>query len=230
MPFRSANALPWWRSAAALALTAGCLAGCVGRPPTLTLSLSREELQQAVSERFPVKREELLASVTFRDPQVILREGDNRVGIDLEARIKLPLVRAVQGRAAAVGEVAYDPATRAFFFRNPEITRLDLSGPAEEFREPLTQAVEQFAAPVLEETPVYTLKDRSTEEKTAGYLLRRVSVRDGKLHLTLGLPEDADAPGSPLFWAMLLLTATGLAFAAGFFLRGRKREDVRRET
>jgi hypothetical protein len=207
-----------------LIATASLAAGCTPKPPTITVTLTRAQLQKEIAKRFPVTQEKFLITATLRKPEVILREGDERIGLGLEAELKLPVLAPVKGRIAAVGDPVYDSREKAFFFRNPKIEKLGIPG-LEEHPE-VKLAVEALAGPVLQGTPVYRLEGRTLQEVTAEYVLREVSVQDGKLHLTLGLPEGARVPFSPPAIApwMASLIGLALAFAAGmwFATRGRR--------
>ncbi len=200
-----------------------CLtAGCTALASTLTLRLDRSQLQQAVEAKFPVSREALLTTVTLRDPQIILRDDDHRIGIDLEAEVRAPIGRPYRGRLAAVGEVIYDPPTHSFFFRSPEIQRLNFPGLPRKARPLVASAIEAAAGPLIESTPLHHLPESDPGERATRYFLQEVTVRDGAVHLTLGLPQRDLAALRRNEW---IAWAVAAALAVGFVALLRRRRS-----
>ena len=64
-----------------------CASGLLGcGSATITISVEREQLQERLDARFPAQREAFLSSVTLENPTVILRDGSDRIGVDLDIR------------------------------------------------------------------------------------------------------------------------------------------------
>jgi hypothetical protein len=155
---------------------------------TYTITCTRAELQDSVAHHFPVTREAFMVAVTLANPTVILRPGDNRIGVQLDAEVRSPLGSPLHGRIAALGEPFYDREKKAFFIRKPAVERLDFQGFDSSRHATIRQAVAAVAERALDDIPVYRLEGRNATEKTAEWLLKEVHVGDEKLHLTLGPP------------------------------------------
>src|SRR4051794_38196062 len=82
---------------------------------SFTITRTREQLQRSLAPSFPVTRSELLFSVTLSNPSVLLRPGDRRLGVQLDAEARAPFGPPVRGRIAALGEPFYDREQKAFF-------------------------------------------------------------------------------------------------------------------
>jgi hypothetical protein len=168
-----------------------------GRQPrqaSIDLALEERDIQKAVDSQFPVTKEAFPVRLTLRDLRVRLREGEDRVGLSLEVEARLPIIAPLRGRIAASGVPRYDAAQKAFFLSEPVLERLELPGVAERELDLINTAVGTLAAPVLESTPIYTLRDRTLQERAARYLLQEISIQGGKLYLRLGPPDEGVAP------------------------------------
>jgi hypothetical protein len=151
---------------------------------SFTITCTRDQLQRSLAPSFPVTRSVLLFSVTLANPSVLLRPGDRRIGVELDAEVRAPLGPPARGRIAALGEPWYDREQKAFFIRKPVLERLDIAGlgsvPAQ-----VREALAIVAERTLGDTPVYRLEGRNRDESTAELLLKDVSVRDQQLVFTM---------------------------------------------
>jgi hypothetical protein len=154
---------------------------------TKTVTLTQAQLQSRIGRRFPVTVTKSAVSVTFENPKVILADGSDRIGIDLDVRLKVPLGPVVSGAAAITGDLRYEPSARAFFFRDPEIEKLEIQGLKAEHDQVARKAAQAVAAATLNAIPIYEL-DHSMTEFAASVMLREVRVKDGVLHISAGLP------------------------------------------
>jgi hypothetical protein len=166
---------------------AAVVGGCAGS--SITLTRSQSELQESIAKRFPITKERYLAAITFRDPKVLLRNGDDRIGLDVETEIRFPFAAPIVGRVATLGRLYYDPDAKAFYFRDASIERLDFRGLEGDLNFKVRAALEAVGKPTLESIPVYKLEGRNLKETTAQHFLTEVFVRGGKLYLKLGRPE-----------------------------------------
>jgi hypothetical protein len=175
-----------------LLLTVGC------RAHPVTLIIERDEIQRRVETKFPIEKQVLVARVVLEHPQVILREGSDRIGLELRVRAQAPLVPAYGGTVAVTGKLAYRREDAAFTLREPAIERLELEGLRPEHAEVVRRPVEAAVQAALETVPVYRLEGKNLKEIGARHLLDSVVVRDGKLHVTLALGEGSktSAPAS----------------------------------
>jgi uncharacterized protein DUF1439 len=175
---------PVSRSTVSSLVAVVCLGACTA--PTITIVRTQPELQQAVVKHFPITVSRPLGSVTLTDPIVVLRGGDDRLGLDVRVAVKLPLVSAYSGRVAVLARPFYDPAEKAFYLRDASVERLELPGLAGDRRAAVSAAISALGAPALAKVPVYRLEGRNLKEATAEHFLKEVRVEGGRLRLTLG--------------------------------------------
>jgi Protein of unknown function (DUF1439) len=152
-----------------------------------TIVLTRDELQAKVAPKFPVTIEKPFVTVTLENPTVLLPEGGDRVGLQLDAKVKLPLLEPFVGKAATTGKPSYDPTAKAIYFRELRVEKLELPGLKPEHEELARMATESVAAATLSTLPVYEL-DHNAKETVASLILKEVVVKAGAVHLTLGPP------------------------------------------
>jgi hypothetical protein len=169
------------------AVLLACLVAC-GKPKHVTVVLERGDIEERLKAKFPVEKERLLSRVLLDDPRLILQDGSDRIGIDVRVKTKVPLLREYTGRMAATGKLAYRFEDKAFYLTEPTIERIEIAGLEAEHVERVRPPIEAVARSVLERFPVYEFKRRTLKEVTAEYVLRAVTVQDGRVHAELALP------------------------------------------
>jgi hypothetical protein len=163
-------------------------ADCSRDTGTVTVTVSREELQQRVDERFPIEYDRLLARVTLTNPEVILEPGRDHIGLDMDVAVQVPVSGRMSGGLRVQAGLSYRREEKAFYLRDLSIERLQVEGMDGEWPAKVVRPIELAASKALTVFPVYTLKRRNIRELTAEHVLRSVAVRDGGLHVELGIP------------------------------------------
>jgi hypothetical protein len=109
------------------------LAGCHA-PDRLTFHISRSQIQQQLSAQFPIEKNDLLFTTSFRDPVVSLIPESNEVQVDSVARIAMTRDVAVDGRISLAGQVVYDPGTGGLYIRGIRLVDTHLDSVPEAIR------------------------------------------------------------------------------------------------
>ena len=164
-----------------------CSSAC-GKPKLLTVVIERAEVQERVEAKFPAQMEKYLVHVVLDDPQVLLANGSDRLGLVVRARIKAPFLKEQTGRVGATGKLLYVPEQKAFYLAEPAIERVEVPGLSPEQLAKARGPIEAVARATLDHFPVYELSSRNLKELTARHVLHSVRVRNGQLHAELGLP------------------------------------------
>ncbi|WP_454738971.1 DUF1439 domain-containing protein [Cupriavidus necator] len=123
-------------------------------------TLSRQELQTAIEQRFPATlRYAEVVSVQLSHPRLVLDEANNRVTTQLDARLTNALLPSppVDGKLSLNSGVRYDPAKRAVLLDNPTVQQVEVAGMAQ-YREQLNAIGAVVAQQLLKDYPVYTFK------------------------------------------------------------------------
>ena len=183
----------------AAVLACALLAGC----STMTMRISRSELQTDMATRFPVEANKHVAILTASDPQI---EFPGRTDV-LGVRLRLAATSHgghshLSGVARVEGRIEYVEAEHAFYVRDPEVTELELDpshgdGTLARLIDGANDVVdasliERASRAVIEELlrthPVYRLDaKRSKREAKAIRHLRSVRIEGEDLVLEVGL-------------------------------------------
>jgi hypothetical protein len=156
------------------------------RKPDLTLSFTREDLQQRVAAKFPFDQKLLFITVTYSNPSLTLNDGSDRIGIGLDAVAKLDGDRLVQGSIAGDWMIRYEPAHGEFYFDDPQIERFDIKGLSPSTQEMVARVAKPLIQEYLRRVPVYRLKPGDLRQDLARSVLKSVTVKRGKLYVVVG--------------------------------------------
>lgn len=146
-------------------------------------SLTRDELQQKIAGHFPKTFSKSMASATISNPQVVLEENDNRVGLLAEVEVKIPIIGTRKGNLGITGKPYLDPERRAVLLLSPKITQLEVPGLEEKWKEPLCKAAEVGLTSLLQAIPIIELDDKELKYR----MINSVKVENGKLLVGFGL-------------------------------------------
>lgn len=154
----------------------------------LTLTFSREDLQRDISAKFPFDQKLLFINVTYSNPDVILNDGSDRIGIGLDAAAKLSGDQLVKGHVQGDWKIRYEPAEGAFYFDDPNLTQFDFGGLSPAAQEQIARVAKPLMEAYLRRVPVYRLKQGDFRQDLARAVLKSVAVRQGKLYVVVGPP------------------------------------------
>lgn len=154
----------------------------------LSLTFTREDLQQRVAEKFPFDQKLLFITVTYSHPEVILNDGSDRVGIALDAAAKLAGDQLVKGHVAGDWKLRYEPAEGALYFDDPNLTKFDFGGLSPSAQEQVAHVAKPLMETYLRRVPVYRLKAGDLRQDIARAVLKSVAVKRGKLYVVVGPP------------------------------------------
>ena len=165
-----------------------------------TLTFSRDEIQAKVEEKFPIKRAAAVVTLVLTNPDIVLTNGSDRIGLKADASAELPgsglaglgqLIGiggdAYKGSVLIDGDVEYDPAEGTIYFTNGKIKELNIEKIPEQLNKPVTELANAAASNNLNKVLLFTLNEKDMKEKAAKFLLKKVRIRDGKLEVIVGL-------------------------------------------
>lgn len=153
--------------------------------------ISQAQIDQALSERFPTtKRALILFRITLSEPVATLLPDSNRVRIGMKADLNLKIGdrdENVGGSVTILTGLRYSSGRHQFFLADPVIEKVDLQGLPPEFADRVARGVLAVSKEHLESFPIYTLKPDGAKQTLARMLLRDFQVRNGAIHITLGI-------------------------------------------
>lgn len=172
---------------AAIALLAAVvLAGCgyLGAMAQGHLDIEQAELQARIATRFPVRNCKLvIACLDLSNPVVVLREGEDRLGLDADVRLLLG-TRERTGRIGLSGRPRYVQNDGQLFLDDLQITTLELAGFPPEYAELVKANGAVLARQALQSHPVYRLESSTAKGAFAKQAVRDVKVVNGKLRVS----------------------------------------------
>ena len=166
---------------------------------TKKITFSRDEIQAKVEPKFPLEKTSLLLlKVVLTNPNIILENGLDRIGLKTDVAIKLPNVGnlfgggddPLKGQVHVQGDVEYVSSEGTFYFTKGVVKDIQVKSLPADFQEPVTKLVDAVLHDQLEKVPLMTLNEADLKEKAAKYLLRSVKISNGKLEALIGLGGD----------------------------------------
>jgi len=174
-------------------LVATAWLGCGAADPTITISLDEADLQAHMDRAFPYDTTRARTRVILENPGVVLETGSDRLGLSLDIRVDPPLMDELASRATVTGSLRYEHDEAALYLDEPRIAELHVGDLRPETAERVRAAAEPVVRGALRLFPIYRLERRSLRERAAEHVLRSVIVRDGRLHVELGLRRSPAA-------------------------------------
>lgn len=150
----------------------GCASG-------MTITMSRNQLQRRVEERFPIEKNLLAASVELTDPEIILQPGLDKIGIKMVPRVRLIGGKTFEGKLAVLGDLYYEPEDGLFYLHHAQLVQFEIDGLPEGLRHPVTTAINIGLSTVLQAIPIYAL--HTSVETSAKMFIKTVRVEDGEV-------------------------------------------------
>ncbi len=154
--------------------------------------------------------------IVLSDPELILEEGNDKLGFRVTVAITMPDMpvdsesqpadgpslpeppkgpsgkvvlrqqNVITGKVTVFSSLRYDPATKAIYITDPEVTELDFEMLPDELVEPVSMALEEVLAEQLAAEPMYLPQDEALVQ-AATAVLKSIRVEDGKLLIEFGL-------------------------------------------
>jgi hypothetical protein len=172
-----------------LALLVLCFAAWWTFEKLAYIDISQSEIQQRLSDRFPIKRCVAQACIELLSPVAILSDGSDRIGFS-SAVIASGGKQQFPGQVAFTGKVRYVRDDGKFYLDDIEIQTLQIASVP-----PNLAAVVKALGPGIIRTglqnyPIYTIKGSTGKEMLAWLAVGDVQVVNGKLRVTFKLAKS----------------------------------------
>jgi hypothetical protein len=168
---------------------AGVVAWYLLSGATWTFSFSEQQLAELLAKRFPVHKTYLvLIGVHYENPRVRLTDGSSDIGVGVDARVDVLVDRKeLRGSADLVTRIAYDAGSGTFVLHDARLASFEVPGVSEEVADRVKDVANVLAAEAVSGIPVYKLRPTDVKTTLARLVLKSVVVRDGLLHVEVGL-------------------------------------------
>lgn len=153
------------------------------------IELTEDQIQKAIDKKFPVEKESAggLLKVKLCDPKVILHNGSDKIEFSCRAETNVNVKdQPLAGEGIVTGKIQYIPHAGEFRLQQSKI-RISIDRLPEKFNKPLSLLADKIAGDYLDDHPIYTLKETQVAQKAAKLFLQSVVVKDGSMHITLGI-------------------------------------------
>jgi len=155
-----------------------CSTGCASVLPSRVV-LTRDDMQQKIEEKFPIKKENVVATIALEHPRVSL---DDRIGIAVDLRARLAILQ-IAGTAAITGRLEYEKESGTFFVTDCKLESID----APLLRPEDLDAARQIIDPVLALTRIPIHELSGPKESLVRAYIKSVNVSGGQVIIELGL-------------------------------------------
>ncbi|MBT3342417.1 MAG: DUF1439 domain-containing protein [Gemmatimonadetes bacterium] len=175
---------------APLVLMALCLVLCLACTPDALqkqIRFSQAELQEKVDKVFPVEEKKSLLQARFSDPEILLRDGGDRIGLGLAVSVRLPGGKRLHGTLQIDSGLRYVPERGEVVLDDPQLQHLAMDGVPGGLDSILRSVAEVVARRHVTQIPIYRLHADDYQKSLTRLVLKSVSVQDGDVIATIGL-------------------------------------------
>jgi hypothetical protein len=156
-----------------------------------SIRIPEHELQQKLNARLPVTRTYFfLFQVALANPRIKLVNGSHRVAAGMDIVLNMQLggeARPLGDSIDVSGDVKYDPARGEFFLAGPVIEHLAVQGIPPQHAQMAVSALGKALADYYAAHPIYALRPADTKHALAKLLLKRVTIENRELVVTVGI-------------------------------------------
>lgn len=153
------------------------------------LALSEKDLQEKLGQHFPIRKQKYLITLTLFNPEVVLHELRNRIGIRVGLTLNLPGGLMAQGYIETDGEIIYVASEGAFYLTSPDITALKIHPLPSNYLKPVRYMIRVALTRLFAETPIFRFRDNSIRHRMARQVFKNIEIRKGKLRVNFHLGQ-----------------------------------------
>jgi hypothetical protein len=147
---------------------------------SFNMELDQATLQDGLSRAFPVQRNEAFITVQLSQPQVILKEGSDRIGLRTRATVYLPGGSKLSGTTAVDGKLRYAAKNNALYLDQARVRELRIDGLPEMAQQQVLGIANTLVRTLLDTQPLYVVPN----DQSSSLLNKQISkleVKNGKL-------------------------------------------------
>lgn len=148
----------------------------------MSFSLTQEQLQKKVETKFPMTYEKYFSSLTLSDPTVTICEKSDKIGIQIKATAKIPLIGEKLGGASLQGSLYFSAENKTVYITNPEIVHLSVEGVSDDNLILIKNLAQAAITQKLEQIPIHELSGT-----VSARAIKSVTIKNGKLNVSVGL-------------------------------------------
>ena len=167
----------------------GLLSACVSVDPNgrgYSFAVPMGMINSTLAEQFPVQEKRSLGTVEISDPNVLGKQGSDKLAIGTSFKFTNFLIRdGIGGNLKLASGVRFDPKTQNLYLKNPMVEELKFQNFS--LAKYLTPEMKNSLGTIIAETiakkPIYNIKNAGVG---SGFV-KGIDVRDGQVYLTFGI-------------------------------------------
>jgi hypothetical protein len=143
-------------------------------------------INSTLANQFPVQEKRQLGTVTISDPNVLGKEGSNKLGIGTSFKFSNFLIPdGIGGSLKLASGVRFDPKTQNLYLANPMVEELKFHdfSLAKYLTNDMKQSLGIIIAETISKKPIYNIKKAGIG---SGFV-RGIDIRNGQVFVTFGL-------------------------------------------
>lgn len=150
------------------------------------IELSQQQLQEKIEKKFPYEKKKLLTKTTLSNPKVMLKDGSEKVYMNSDVTFNAPGDISLKAYVEFNGKVIYDNEKKEFYLQNLEIEQLNFDKIPAKFHNTIKSTLEAILPIILNQYPIYTLKENTLKKTATALLLKNIKVENNLMIITLG--------------------------------------------
>jgi hypothetical protein len=165
-----------------LLLISGCIrdVGLNG----LTMNIDNEQLNKP-SNKFPIKRDFVVANLEIKQPNIFIKDGENRISAKLDINISAIFIPKTAGKFEISGVPYFNKENASIYLNDVTIENIDFTDAKIDTRilSTLTSNIKPVINSMFKQIPIYKIK----EDSFKGSFVKDVKIENSELLVTFGL-------------------------------------------
>ena len=153
-----------------------------------TFKFTEAQLQERVSAMMPITRKKFMVTVVVSNPKLQLLKTGNLISVTSDLTATIPGGLQASGNVQITGTISYNRERGTFHLKNPTIEQMQVNGLPEKMQGTVRNLAQNGLIRTMHKRPLFQLKDDNLKHKLAKASLKSVAVKEGVLHVELGLP------------------------------------------
>jgi len=170
-------------------LAATVFTACVGVDPDgrgYSVAVPMGMINSTLANQFPVEEKRQFGTVAISDPNVLGKQGSNKLGIGTSFKFSNFLIpNGIAGNLKLASGVRFDPKTQNLYLANPMVEELKFHdfSLAKYLTNDMRQTLGVIIAETISKRPIYNIKKAGIG---SGFV-RGIDIRNGQVYVTFGL-------------------------------------------
>ena len=150
----------------------------------LTMNVSDEQLNKP-SSKFPIKRDFVLANVGINQPNIFIKDGENRISAKLDINLSTVFMNTSTGKFEISGVPYFKKENSSIYLSDVNIENIDFTDAKidKNILNTLTSNIKPILDSIFKQIPIYEIKKDSFK----GSFVKDVKIEDSELLVTFGL-------------------------------------------